>query len=289
MREEYCARSPVVLCVYNRPELTARVFDVVRLVRPPELLVIADGPRSPQDEDDCRAARAVIECVDWDCKIHRNFATQNLGLRDRIASGLIWAFEHCERAIVLEDDCLPHPSFFRFCDELLTRFETDQRVMMISGSRPDLGHGGPPSYCFSHYTLIWGWASWRRAFRYYDPEMRCWPEIRETSFLRKIHCGEVAALTWRKRLDRVFAGHSTWDHQWSLACWRQGGLSAVPSVNLVSNIGFGPSATHCKSLVDRDRLCLPVRPMKFPLVAPRSISADSEFDRLVRERIHRDE
>ncbi len=113
--------TPVALVVYNRPERTARVFEAVRQARPSHLFVIADGPHPSRqgDTERCAAVRAIVEQVDWPCQVARDYADTNLGLKRRVEGGLSWLFGCVEEAIILEDDCLPHPCFFSFCQELL--------------------------------------------------------------------------------------------------------------------------------------------------------------------------
>ncbi|MGC1799486.1 MAG: hypothetical protein WA701_03795, partial [Solirubrobacterales bacterium] len=184
-------RTPVAMLIFNRPETTARVFERVREARPPKLLVVADGPRAdrPGEAGRCREARAVVEAVDWPCELMTDYSEVNLGCGKRISSGLDWVFDSVEEAIVLEDDCLPHPSFFRFCEELLKRYRAEERVVHVSGDNfQSAGRAGgavgrllrlagrswSPSYYFSRYAHVWGWASWRRAWSDYDFEMTAW-------------------------------------------------------------------------------------------------------------------
>ena len=168
--------TAVALILFRRPEQTARVFERIREARPENLFLIADGPRlgNAEDERECARARAVVEKVDWPCEVHRDFADQNLGLKRRIPSGLDGVFDEVEEAIILEDDCLPHPSFFPYCEELLARYRDDERIVHISGSQllPE-----PPSewsYHFSRGPAVWGWATWRRAWRLFDVDLNDW-------------------------------------------------------------------------------------------------------------------
>src|SRR5712691_1210425 len=181
-------RTPVVLIVFNRPEITAQSFAAIRAARPTQLFIIADGPRPnvSGDEEKCAATRAVVEKVDWPCQILRKFAESNLGLRRNVSEGLDWVFRQTEEAIILEDDCLPDPTFFPFCDAMLERYRDDGRIGMISGTNPS-AHLAPPdgeSYFFSRYYYIWGWATWRRAWQLYDREMTAWPAMRRSGWLK---------------------------------------------------------------------------------------------------------
>jgi hypothetical protein len=273
-------KTPVAFLIFNRPETTAQIFAEIRRARPSKLLLVADGPRAGRVEEAeaCRATRAVVERVDWDCEVLTNYAEENLGCRARVASGLTWVFEQAEEAIILEDDCLPHESFFPFCEELLERYRDDERVMMISGDNFQFGRRRSPySYYFSRMVHIWGWASWRRAWQHYDLEMKLWPTLRDSAWLKEMFDDEEAAHYWRTIFDKTYAGHDTWDYQWAFACWAQSGLSVLPDCNLISNIGFGDDATHTKA-AGNPSAALPLEAIGFPLQHPPYMFRNGEAD-----------
>lgn len=279
-------QTPVALLVFNRPDPTERVFNEIARARPAKLLVVADGPRTEAERELCDRTRAVAGRVNWDCEVLTNFSETNLGCKRRVASGITWVFEQAEEAIILEDDCLPDPSFFRFCEELLERYRDDERVMAVSGDNFQQGRGRTPfSYYFSRYVHIWGWASWRRAWRHYDVEMKDWPDLRETAWLLDLMGNEHAARYWRGVFDKAAAGEiNTWDYQWLFTCWAQNGLSVVPEVNLVSNIGFGVNSTHTAS-ADNNLANLPTGEMRFPLRHPSNMVRQFEADAFVSRQI----
>jgi hypothetical protein len=279
-------RTPVVLLIFKRPDVTARVFEAVRAARPPKLLVVADGPRSEAERAACLAARAATEQVDWECEVLRDYADANLGLRRRVSSGLDWAFRQVEEAIVLEDDCLPHPSFFRFCDELLARYRDDERVWMIVG--PNFTDGEPrreASYFFSRYAMIWGWATWRRAWARYDGDMRAWHAFRDSGGLERTFGDPVVARYWTEIFERLHAEGKpdSWAYRWTLSAFVNGGLAANPTVNLVTNVGFGAAATHTTRAGDERLANLPVADLG-PLRHPAEVAWDREADRVLFDR-----
>jgi hypothetical protein len=279
-------RTPVVLLIFKRPEVTARVFEAVRAARPPKLLVVADGPRSEAERAACVAARAATEQVDWECEVHRDYADANLGLRRRVSSGLDWAFRKVEEAIVLEDDCLPHPSFFRFCDELLARYRDDERVWMVVG--PNFTGGEPPreaSYFFSRYAMIWGWATWRRAWARYDGDMKGWPALRDAGGLEELLGDPVAARYWTEIFERLRTEGKpdSWAYRWTLSSFVNGGLAANPTVNLVTNVGFGEAATHTTRAGDERLANLPLEDLG-TLRHPPAVAWDEEADRVLFDR-----
>jgi hypothetical protein len=283
-------RAPVAFLIFNRPEKTRLVFNEIARARPRKLLIIADGPRAdrPGEAEKVQLTRAIVENVDWDCEVLTNYSAVNLGMNGRTISGLNWVFETVGEAIFLEDDCLPHPSFFRYCDELLERYRDDERIMMISGDNFMGDHRVTPySYFFSHYTGTWGWATWRRAWKYLDVGMDLWPALRDTSLVRdRVGNGSNTAY-WRYVLDGVASGSiKSWDFNWLFACWAQNGLSIIPSGNLITNIGFGAEATNLVE-VDPVTANLPSVEMAFPLQHPPYVARNGEADEYISRYVFR--
>jgi hypothetical protein len=240
----------VAFLVFNRPHTTERVFEAIRQARPKQLLVVADGPRSdrPDDVEKCAAVRKIVEKVDWPCEVKRNYAETNMGCKRRVSSGLDWVFSEVEEAIILEDDCLPTPSFFPFCEELLERYRHDTRIMHISGDNFQNGISRTLyTYYFSHFAHIWGWATWRRAWKHYDLEMKMWSKVKMLGFQQYMFDSVSESEYWRQIFDAASNGKiDTWDYAWNFTCFVNG-LSICPNVNLVSNIGFADDGTHCSA------------------------------------------
>ena len=279
-------KTAVAFIVFNRPDVTARVLAAIREARPPVLLVIADGPRAerPGEAEKCAQVRALVEAgVDWPCDVRRNYSEENLGCARRVSSGLDWVFSQVEEAIILEDDCLPDASFFPFCEELLERYCNDDRVAQIAGcSFLPAVEAEMDGYFFSRYPHCWGWATWRRAWAYYDHDMAEWREDREASWLigparmRERHM-------WSGVFDAVLAGAvDSWAYRWTAAVWSRGALSANARKNLVSNLGFHREATHTRSGVWGD---LPLRRTALPLVRHPEVMEDEQLDALVGRRV----
>jgi len=248
-------KTPIVFLVFNRPDTTIRVFEGIRRARPAKLFVVADGPRAdrPGEAEKCRVVRAIIDTVDWPCEVLKNFSDVNLGCKRRVSGGLNWVFEQVEEAIILEDDCLPHPTFFRFCKELLDKYRDDERVMHISGDNFQFERvRGDGSYYFSRYNHIWGWATWKRAWAHYDVKMKMWPKFLKQQQIANVFENRSIQRYWLKCFQAVYEGKiDTWDYQWLYAIWSQNGLTVLPNVNLISNIGFGEDATHTTGKNDK--------------------------------------
>lgn len=275
-------KTPVVLILFKRPGATDRVFKAIAEARPRKLFLIADGPRvnRPEESEACRAARSVVERVDWDCEVFKNYSEVNMGCGRRPASGIDWVFDHAEEAIILEDDCLPAPSFFQFCEELLERYREDRRVMHINGSTyRNYEFSAPESYFFSQFPGCWGWATWRRAWREFDFSVKLWPRFRATGWMNGFLGNDQAVKYWDALFEGAYENRpdlSYWDYQWLFACWSSSGLAIVPGSNLVSNIGGGPDATHT---ADHSLVNLPSGKMRFPLRHPPTVLPEWNLDR----------
>lgn len=289
--ESFTLTTPVAFIIFNRPETTIKVFEQIRLAKPKQLYIIADGARNsrPEEPDRVLAARAIVEQgVDWDCEVITNYAPKNMGCRNRVASGLQWLFEQVEDAIILEDDCVPHSTFFRYCQELLEYYRHDERVGVISGAnfrckREDDRH----SYFFSRYHPITGWASWRRVWKYYDLEMKTFPHLRDSGLLAEMIGEPHLVKYWTKIFQSAYEGkETTWDYQLTFAVWTQAMLSVIPNHNQITNIGFGGEATHIAE-ADHPTANVPVEAMPFPLQHPPYMVREMTFDRYIWDKLLR--
>ncbi len=273
---------PIVFLIFNRPDTTERVFETIRQAKPRKLLVVADGPRPDKqgEADKCADARAIIERVDWNCEVLTNYSDINLGCQKRVSSGLDWAFSLVEEAIILEDDCLPNSSFFRFCEEMLQKYKDDKRIMMISGTNIlEEWKSDIQSYHFSYYGGIWGWASWRRAWQYYDINMELWSSSEIKTRIRDVLVDNEQYESSKKFFDASFEGKiDAWGYRWRFARLIQSALAIVPSVNLISNIGFRQDSTHTTSQAS----CLAeitTYQLEFPLKFNQFTAVDRDYDR----------
>jgi hypothetical protein len=278
---EFKLTTPVAFIIFNRPDTTERVFAEIAKAKPSKLLVVADGARTDKsgEAEKVAATRAIIERVDWDCEVLTNYSDINLGCKRRVSSGIDWVFEQVEEAIILEDDCLPDSSFFRFCEELLKRYRYDQRIGMISGDNFQFGNRrNDDSYYFSKYVHIWGWASWRDRWQSsYDVELKKWPAIRDGGWLEDMLGNKKEAVNWKGVFERTYKGEiDTWDFQWVFANWVEGRINIMPNVNLISNIGFGADATHTVSGCHLENL--PVDKVLFPMAHPVGVFRNLQAD-----------
>lgn len=274
--------TPILFLIFNRPESTTKVFERIRDIKPKKLFVAADGPRPfvIGDSENCNLTRSIIGKVDWQCELKTLFRDENLGCGKAVSSAITWFFSYVEEGIILEDDCFPSTSFFKFCSEMLERFRNDSRIMMISGSNFNLKwKDEKQSYHFSYLGGIWGWASWRRAWKYYDFEMK---ELSNSETRLKIQ-NNLNKTAFKYRMD-IFEKVKnkqidTWDYQWSYCRLLMSGLSVVPSVNLISNIGFDSAATHTISK-NNPFLELKLFDLQFPLKHNNLVKCDFKYDKV---------
>lgn len=285
-------KSAVLFLIFNRPETTGLVFAAIRAARPPKLYISADGPRVGRAEDSerCQTAREIAQSVDWPCEVKTLFRGSNLGCKIGVSSGIDWFFQNEEEGIILEDDVLPEESFFRFCDELLEKYRQDENIWMISGSNLISKHTNEfeESYFASNVPLIWGWASWRRAWQHYDVAMADWSAWKKTSAWKKLFNHDWLAVSyWTDALNAVSGNRlNTWDYQWLYACWRNGGRVILPKVNLTDNLGYGVDATHTSTEKPQCLLESAPQAIFFPLIEPKTLSPNWELDRLIFKEVH---
>jgi len=280
-------QSAVALIIFNRPDTTARVVAALSQARPPTIHIIADGPRPHKLGEDvlCARARAAAENIDWPCRIVKHYSDTNLGCQQRVFTGISAVLAEHDRVIVVEDDCVAHPDFFPFCEEMLETYKDDPRISVVSGDSFACATGGlqlDSSYVFSRYPHIWGWATWARAWNGFDPKLPWWNRgYRGLAELPRLirHTGSFhEALYWCMLIEMNFQGRlNSWGLPWVMYNWRSGSLAIYPAVNMVSNIGFGAQATHTGAATD-PVANLPAMAMPWPLRAPSAVAADATID-----------
>ncbi len=287
------AMPPILLIVFNRPEKTRAVLDTFRAARPTRLYVAADGPRDTHSDDValCETTRAIAAEIDWKCEVKTLFRNENLGCRLAVSGAIDWFFEHEPEGIILEDDILVDFSFFSFATEMLERYRDDERVMSIGASNPlqEVTPTADPqaSYLFSTYAMIWGWATWRRAWKNYDHTLET---IASSASIRAMRKAAVPGLDfvghWLHKLRRVRNGTiDTWDFSLSYSQMRAGAFCVVPRMNLMKNIGFDAEATHTTSPDDTGAKLI-ARQLPPDLQHPTVVVRDLGFDRQISSQIY---
>ncbi len=284
-------RTPVLLVIFNRPETTQLVFEAIRKAKPSRLYLAADGPRKNVKNDikNCAEARKIVEQVDWECKVETLFRDENLNCGVGPSSAFTWFFEHEEEGIILEDDCLPSQSFFWFCQELLEHYRYDTRVMHIGGNNFLKGwqKDDEYSYYFSRSGYVWGWATWRRAWKKFDFKIRQYEKAKQNGFFRHYFMNSIEKMYRLRKFNKTIAGNGNvdwWDYQWDFARYTNSGLSIVPNTNLVKNLGFGEIATHTTNGNSKNA-SMEALDIEFPLRNPsfmiRDVVSDKKYFRIL--------
>lgn len=248
----FIKKAPVLIVAWRRPDAVLKVVNAIRQYQPSQVFIACDGPLSQniRDVELVEKTRSVIlSNIDWPCDVYRLFSSTNKGCKYGVSSAINWFFEYVESGIILEDDCVPNSDFFIFCENLLNYFKHDMRVWSISGL--NLNPQAPTgfnSYYFSRYTHCWGWATWKDRWQYYDPLIKDWPIIKESSILSNVFDSTRELKYWTSIFDEMYFNSNidTWDYQWLMRCLVNSGLTVIPRVNLVENIGFDIFATHTK-------------------------------------------
>ncbi|MCC9599036.1 glycosyltransferase family 2 protein [Stieleria sp. JC731] len=253
---------------------------MIRSVRPSQLFIAADGPRADHASDvaQCELTRKVTENVDWDCQVRRLYRDENLGCQDGVYTAINWFFEHVDFGIILEDDCLADASFFPFCEELGKRYESDERIAVITGDNfQNNQRRGDCSYYFSKFNHCWGWATWRRAWTLYDHNLSCPTGKSDDDVIQSFATRPGETRYWKTIFQRCREGKITaWDYRWTFTVWKHRMLTITPQVNLVQNIGFGSDASNTTGSDSR----VPKRhTMEFPLTHPNNVSQHEDADR----------
>lgn len=278
--EKFVLHTAVAFCVFNRIETTRKVFEVIREAKPPRLYIIADAARKSVsgEKEKVDAVKKYIESnIDWECEVFQNYASENMGCGRRIPDGINWVFKREEQVIILEDDCVPEPSFFRYCEEMLNYYKDDERILMISGNNPCANcHISSEDYLFTKVPFIWGWATWKRAWNLYDFDLKSYPENCKNKIFKQIFPLK-AYWTYMAEFEAVYRHRfDAWDYQWLYAGIIHDKLCITPTENHVMNIGICEDSTHTNELPKW--MTAETKPVHFPINLRKEVVWDREFD-----------
>lgn len=280
--------TPVAFFTFNRLSTTKQVFEVIRQMRPCKLYLISDGARAhvQGEKEKVDAVRAYVEShIDWECEIHKNYAEQNMNCGRRVSSGISWVFEQEEEAIILEDDCLPDPTFFTYCQEMLMRYRDDERIMVIGGCNRAAYYETRHDYLFTKVPYIWGWASWRRAWRLYDFDLKTWEQEKKNPIFRRV-LPLQSYWVYMAEFDALYRhSYDAWSYQLMYATIIHDKLNIAPRRSYTRNIGFQEGGTH----TTRELKGVDLRPgaCRFPIQHREQVEWDEDFDRTYFKRANR--
>lgn len=275
-------KSPVLLIVFNRPDQTREVLNQIRNYKPDKLYIYSDGPRVNNEIDkiNCPKVKELTKTIDWECQYKFLFKEKNSGAGISVSSAIDWFFSEVDNGIILEDDCLPNLTFFDFCATLLLKYENYNNIMCISGTNI-LPNNESRTISFIKYPLMWGWASWKRAWEKFDFHLSDWPNIKKTNFLLD-NGNWLFKKHWEFHFDHCYKGDKNiWDYQWFYTCWKYNGLTVIPNVNLISNIGFNELATHTLSNSNDKLSNLETKDFVFPIKYPIDYKLNSKLEKYI--------
>lgn len=278
---------PILFIIFNKREETKRVFNVIRSQQPKQLFIAADGPRVDKEGEvnTCQYVREwVLGQIDWECEVNTRFLDQNIGCGRGPSKAISWFFEHVNEGIILEDDCLPNEAFFRFSAELLERYRNDSKISIISGNnfQPVQPMQLGADYYFSLFPSTNGWATWKRSWDAYEYHIASWPTLDQKRFLNSLFREKKYQLFWKQLFDWAYEKKpdDTWDIQFHYHCMKRNQLAVIPAANLISNIGYGPDATHSKDPTNYFAN-VPTHDLAFPVRHPSKIQRNYEADEFI--------
>lgn len=286
-KKSYLKTPPILVVAFNRPDQLFRVLQVVKEIKPESIYISIDGPRenNPKDIEKVRIVKDLINSIEF-CKVVRTkISDVNLGSQKSVSQAVTWFLNEVGEGIILEDDCLPDPSFFKFCGEMLEKYRNCTNIMQISGFNLLSGkHLSKYDYYFSNFGWSWGWATWKRAWDKFDLEMRGWGLFKQLGFHNSFPF-------YPERIDtfNAIAGGKgkMWDFMWAYSIAINSGLSIVPTFSLIKNIGFTRDATHPVSSKRARLFDVPVKPITLPLNHPDFFYPDITYDKKLIKYVHK--
>ena len=263
-------KTPILFLTFNRLDTVQITLKEIKKIRPAKFYIACDGPRNNVEGENLKVQQLrkyILDNITWDCKVKTLFQKSNIGCKLAVSSGIDWFFKNEKYGIILEDDCLPNESFFRFCEENLKFYENNKKIFHISGvnfQKKNTRYNG--DYYFSKIPHIWGWATWANRWASYDVDIKDYGKNESKIKLKNFFKDDKAYKVWATRFDigyNIDNKDDTWDYQWAFNCFINNGLSITPRINLVSNIGDGVLATH--RLYETNLSRVPTYELDFPL------------------------
>ncbi len=285
-------KVPILFLIFDRKAVSVEAFEIIREYQPKQLFIAADGPRENKagETERCEETRtAVLEMIDWDCDVKTLFRNENLGCATAVSSAINWFFENVEYGCIIEDDVVVSLDFFRMCEQLLPKYENDDRIAMITAQclAPENKYN-TSEYTFSNSTLIWGWASWRRGWALMDMSMSRWPQTTLFDLIKAF--GVFQGLMyryyyWGDAYKKISAGqkYNSWATRWKFNLMSHGKLCLVPKVNLSKNIGCtGVGGAHYESTDIDPYAHLKIGSINWPLATPSAVALDKSMQKYER-------
>lgn len=241
--------APIALFAYKRPGHLRRTLEALRrdpLFDRSPVRIYCDGARSDADVEAVRETRQVAQTLATPLTtvVLRD---ENLGLRRSIVAGVDELTAAFGTVIVIEDDLTVGPQFLSYMNAALVHYQDQERIFQVSGHMfpVTLADGSGP--VFLPFTTTWGWATWRRAWRHFDPQASGYQSLTNDRALRR-RFDLNGSYPYFRMLRRQLEGQlDSWGILWYLSVFRCGGITVYPRQSLVANEGFDGSGTHCSA------------------------------------------
>jgi len=291
-------KTPVVVFIFKRSNSLPRIFGRISEAAPEKLYILADGPRNDREVEETEKCREEAEkLVTWKCEIIRRYSKTNRGVYRNIGLGAKWVLEREPRAIFLEDDNLPEVTFFRYCEELLDKYENDERIMWICGTNYLNQYKSDYSYMFTRHMLPCGWASWSwKYLKYYDGDLKNLEDQEKREMYKKTYFRNGAAnralyiqMLWAVERTKYLIDHSitkaSWDFQMDYSVRSNNLFGISPCMNQIANVGVDQISEHGGTSLHKEmtnRFCgIGSMPLPFPLKHPVTIEIDPKYEKAI--------
>ena len=271
-------KIPVLFLIFKRIDTSLEAFKSIKQYQPDRLYIAADGPRNPEESKQCNELRnLILDQVTWPCEVKTLFRDENLGCTKAVNDGITWFFENEEYGIINEDDIVLSLDFYKLCEELLPKYSNNSDILMISSRNHSQRFSESNKYVFNLFANIWGWATWKRAWKYNDLEIKGWKQVNKFKLIKDfgLFQGLMYIRNFNQAYNSIEAG--SWDTRWTFEVWHHNGLVITPLVNLSVNVGIGGSEGAHYEIGDIDPYQnLKIGKMFFPLEHPMKIELDKE-------------
>ena len=275
--------TPILILIFNRPKETRKLINRLEKFKPKNIYIFSDGPRKNNESDlkKNNECKQLIQDLKWKNNIKKKYLKNNLGCKNAVSKGISWFFENEEMGIILEDDCIPTKSFFKFCEWGLIKFKNNDKIGSITGNnflKSNININS--SYYFSKYAHCWGWATWRNRWALYNKNITFWKRWKNSKNFRKLFNLKHEILYWKKIFNNVSKNKiDSWAYPWNLCLWYNNKIVLTPKYNLVKNVGYGNSATH--TFVNSHNLNYSTTKLNFPYKSPQINKVNMEADNYV--------
>lgn len=241
--------APIILFVYNRPDHTRKTIEALlknELAEQSKLIIFSDGPRDNKEALLVKQVREYLDTVRGFESVSIKVCESNKGLANSIISGVTSTFSDYDRVIVLEDDMVTSPLFLRYMNNSLDLYENDEAVISIHGYIYPVKES-LPEYFFLKSADCWGWATWRRGWKLFEPNgKKLYDELKKRDVLKEFDFG--SAYPYTKMLTKQVAGkNNSWAIRWYASAFIHEKLTLYPGKSYVQNIGNDSSGTHSRA------------------------------------------